>query len=927
MNLLTSSEMAKKWGISSRRIAILCSEGRIAGAVKKGKTWLIPSDVPKPSDARRSDSDDISEDGLKKDDRTKVKLDEIVDYATGKIVHNNPEEAYRQEFEHILIDDLGYPKKNIDIEVIIQRGANRNAEKADIVVYRSEDHCQENAYIIVEIETPKKTYDVQALTYITATTAPYAVWYAGMEKNSKGPYYHYRDMGVDPIHFMIIPTLPRYGETQEMIGKYHKGDLKPAKALKLTFERMYYHLYGTGPIKREENIAVEIIKLLFCKIIDELAPEDLCEFRATPVELKSDSGKAEIRRRIDGLYAKLLSDPDYGEMFKDETLEYDNESIAYIVSILQGLSLTDEETNTDALGDAYEVLLPSTLKGESGQFFTPREIVRFAIEVIAPNYSKKEYILDTACGSAGFLSVALENIRKQINTLYANRGFSKEKKRGMLKDYAGKYVFGCDIDPLLYRISKSSMAIMGEGKGNIYNLDSLDLTNRLDPNFRRSVTEGSVDIITTNPPFGTQIKDTRRDVLRTYDLGHKIINGEPTNEVLEGQDPDKLFLERDISYLKEATNDADGGRMVIVLPKQNLSGAKEESVEFRKWLLKRVQITAIVDLPREAFQPHTGTKTSLVFLKKVRNIPDNYPIFMAVSEAVGHDRRGLPLYKKDSNGTDLRNDKNERVIWNDLPEILDRYKEYTEKGFLNNTNTDGGPSCFIVYSSNIMQDSARRIDAWYWDPNKNNIAKQIEESVGDDIKEIVRLGDLVVDHGIFYPGRHKRNYVEAGENSVPFYSGTQILQVRPFDIKYQPIDYAPAKNHFVDKDWILITRSGSTGRVVMVTDSIAGSMVTEHVIRVICDKNLVDPYYVYAYLATEDIGKILLEKGIYASVVDHITPDFVATIPVPRLAPEKEKEIADRVREAEKKRDEANKEFIAERNSIESIMFENMKTE
>lgn len=226
-----------------------------------------------------------------------------------------------------------------------------------------------------------------------------------------------------------------------------------------------------------------------------------------------------------------------------------------------------------------------------------------------------------------------------------------------------------------------------------------------------------------------------------------------------------------------------------------------------------------------------------------------------------------------------------------------------------------------------MQDSARRIDAWYWDPNKNNIAKQIEESVGDDIKEIVRLGDLVVDHGIFYPGRHKRNYVEAGENSVPFYSGTQILQVRPFDIKYQPIDYAPAKNHFVDKDWILITRSGSTGRVVMVTDSIAGSMVTEHVIRVICDKNLVDPYYVYAYLATEDIGKILLEKGIYASVVDHITPDFVATIPVPRLAPEKEKEIADRVREAEKKRDEANKEFIAERNSIESIMFENMKTE
>ena len=104
-------------------------------------------------------------------------------------------------------------------------------------------------------------------------------------------------------------------------------------------------------------------------------------------------------------------------------------------------------------------------------------------------------------------------------------------------------------------------------------------------------------------------------------------------------------------------------------------------------------------------------------------------------------------------------------------------------------------------------------------------------------------------------------------------------------------------------------------------------MVTEHVIRVICDETLVDPYYVYAYLATEGIGKILLEKGIYASVVDHITPDFVATIPIPRLSPDKEKSIADRVRESERKRDEANKAFLEERSKIEHIMFSNMKKE
>lgn len=850
----------------------------------------------------------------------------IYDYATGKEVKNNPEEAYRQLFEHILIDDLGYPKSHIDIEVVLQRGSNRNAEEMDIVVYNSPVHRQENAYIIIEIETPKKHYDLQAFSYVTATTAPYCVWFAGFEKNSEGPYYHYRDLATDPTKFIAIPTLPRYGETQETIGQYRKQDLKPAKALKLLFSRMYYKLYGNGPIKREENIAVEVIKMLFCKIIDELSPDDLCEFRATPSELRSVEGKAAIRQRIDRLYQNLLRDPDFGVMFKGETLEYDDEWVAYMVSELQGIALMHEDTNTDALGDAYEVLLPSTLKGESGQFFTPREIVRFAMDVIEPSYRKNEIILDTACGSGGFLSIAIEKLRNQIAELYKNRGYSRDRLNSLLKDYADKYIFGCDIDPLLYRISKSYMAIVGDGKSNIFRLDSLEPYNKLDAQFAKRIKPGSVDVITTNPPFGTKIDDTRDFVLEKYELGHKLVDGKPTDELVDGQDPDKLFVERDIFYLKEATDTSDGGRMVIVLPKQNLSGAQEESVEFRKWLLNKVQITAIVDLPREAFQPHTGTKTSLVFLKKVKKIPDSYPIFMAVSEAVGHDRRGNPLYKKDASGMNQIDENGAAVIWNDLPTIFKYWKEYATTGSIcAHESSENDPSCFVIDSRRILEDPTRRIDAWYWDPNKNNIAKEIEESVGADVKEIVRLGDLVVPHGIFYPGRHKRNYVPAGLESVPFYSGTQILQIRPFDLQYQPKDYKPASKHFVEKDWILITRSGSTGRVVMVTESMAGSMVSEHVIRVVCDENVIDPYYVYAYLSTERIGKVLLEKGIYASVVDHITPDFVATIPIPRLAPEKEKAIADAVRIAEQKRDEANKAFADNRNAIEAVMFENMK--
>lgn len=840
----------------------------------------------------------------------------LTDYVTGKELRATPEEQYRQEFERILVDDLGYPKKHIAIEFPIQRGSKKTAERADIVVFKDNRHKQDNIHLIAEIKTPKSTFDFQALSYATATPAAYLAWYAGIEKNSDGPYYFYRDLEADATQFNPLPALPRFGETFDTIGKYKKSDLKPAKDLKILFRRIHHKLYGSGPIKREENVAQEVIKIIFCKILDELSPEEYCNFRATPNEIKTKQGQEAVKDRINKLFEELLLDPDFGELFENERLEYDPEWVTYIVSQLQSVGLLHEETNTDALGDAYEVFLPSSLKGESGQFFTPREVVRFAIDVIAPSFEKKEVIMDPACGSGGFLTVAIEHLRKDIERVYKSRGFSKDKLYLILKDHAGKYVHGADIEPLLYKIAKSYMAIIGDGKSNIYNFDSLLPLDRYPSEFIAKIKPGSVDIITTNPPFGTKIDDVRDFVLEQFDLGHRIVDGQATSELLDGQDPDKLFLERDIDFLKEPKKGQRGGRMVIVLPRQNLSGTQLSSVELRNWLLNKVKITAVIDLPREAFQPHTGTKTSLVFLEKVKDPKESYPIFMAVSECVGHDRRGNPVYRKDDSGKSLLDENNDPRIWNDLLQIKEQWELFCRGEALDSVN----PSCFIVDSSKIRKDPSRRIDAWYWDPNKNDLAKSLEDFSGQDIVDITNLGELVVEGGIFYPGRHRRNYVKRSSKSLPFYSGTQILQIRPFDVKYQPIDYKPARNHVVQKDWILITRSGSTGRVTIVDENLNGAMVTEHVIRVIVDRSLIDPYYVYAYLASENVGKVLMEKGIYASVVDHISPEFVSTVPIPRLKPEKEKSIADAVRDAEQKRTQANQILRDSMNSIERII-------
>ncbi len=840
----------------------------------------------------------------------------VIDYVTGKELRATPEEQYRQEFEHILVDDLGYPKELIAIEFPIQRGSEKVRERADIVVFKSKRHKQDNIDIIIEIKTPKGSFDNQLLAYATATTAVYTGWYAGIEEKSAGPYFFYRDLKKDPTKFNSLASLPRYGETYETIGQYRKSDLKPAKDLKILFKRIHHKLYGSGPIKREEKVAQEVIKIIFCKILDELSPEEFCSFRATSEEIDSKKGQKAVKNRIDALFSELLLDPDFGRLFKNEHIEYDPEWVTYIVSQLQGVGLFHEETNTDALGDAYEIFLPSSLKGESGQFFTPREVVRFAIDIIAPSFKKKEIIMDPACGSGGFLTVAIEYLRKEIEKIYKNRGFTKDKLYMMLKDHSAKCIYGADIEPLLYKIAKSYMAIIGDGKSNIYSFDSLLPIEQYPSEFNEKIKPGSVDVITTNPPFGTKIDDVRDFVLEKFDLGHRIVEGVATNELLSGQDPDKLFLERDLTFLKEPSGNNRGGRMVIVLPRQNLSGTQQASVELRKWLLKQARITAIVDLPREAFQPHTGTKTSLVFLEKVKNPEEDYPIFMAVSEAVGHDRRGNPIYRKDDSGKFVLDEEGNPIIWNDLPKIKEQWDRY-QQGNKPNSIT---PSCFVVNAKSLRDDPSCRIDAWYWDPNKNDLAKSLMDYTGSDIAEIVNLGDLVVNRGIFYPGRHKRNYVKNTDKSLPFYSGTQILQIRPFDVKYQPADYKPASNHVVEKDWILITRSGSTGRVVIVDDELDGVMITEHVIRVIIDPSLIDPYYVYAYLASENIGKVLMEKGIYASVVDHISPEFVSTIPIPRLKPDIEKRIADAVRQAEGKRTQANQILKESMNSIEGII-------
>jgi type I restriction enzyme M protein len=837
----------------------------------------------------------------------------IRDYVTGKSVSLTAEETVRQQFEHILVDELDYPKTNITIEFPIQRGARRRAEKADIAVFKNDIHEQTNLYMVIEIEAPGNAFDDQVFSYVTATTAEFAVWFDGLDrKRSKGVQYRWRDLATDPTRFIEIPAIPRFGESLEEIGRYRKSQLYPARSPKGLFQKMHNRLYGEGPLKREDAIAQEVIKLLFCKLYDELhTPGETCEFRATVTELKSEAGRHQIANRIRNLYQTMKNDPHYGDMFAGEELQYDDYWISYIVSELQGFGLTHEETDTDAMGDAYEIFVGPQLKGESGQFFTPRAVVRLAVDMLKPSLVKREQVIDPACGSGGFLIYTLRAAKREAHEHYVEHSEAWINER--VREYANNFITGIDAEPLLFKVAKSYMAIVGNGRTGIFCEDALQRPNLWKPETRRRVELDKFDVLITNPPFGTRIKVEVLDTLRQYDVAYNLRDGARTSDLIRfGQDPAILFLERSWQLLHEPRDGGHGGKMAIVLPRQILSGHDSSMMELRNWVLRHMKILAVVDLPPETFQPYTGTITSLLFAERVSSpINNDYDIFMAVADYVGHDRRGNPMLARNLDGSPLYDENNNPIVLDDMPKIATSYEKYLNQESFSSKE----PSIFSIKLSDILNQPRHRIDAWFHDPNKNEVVKKIWDLDGamNGQIEVKTIGQLIREPSdVFYPGRHKRNYCRPGPDAVPFLSGTNVLQVRPFDVKWQPLAYKPIQRHLIEKGWILVTRSGSTGRVLYVGDNIAGFSVsdgvavTEHVIRIIPDPDEVDPGYLFSFLSSESVGKVLLAQGIYASVVRHITPEHIRAIPVPLPPREIQEAIGNKVREAEKMRSQAN---------------------
>lgn len=584
----------------------------------------------------------------------------IYDYISGEVVKATPEEIEAvQVFSKRLIEDFGYKKEQIQTRPqfrVRRRPSDEDIKKGypvDIAVFDNEKKNPDDLYIIVECKQKRRQDGQKQLKiYMNLSSAKIGIWFNGKEHLYLLKYVDDNNN----IQYLEIPTIPKRGQRVEDIGKYKRKDLQPAKNLKAIFNDIRNHLAGnvTG-ITRDEALAQEIINLLFCKIYDEINTnlDDEVTFRVGINENKED-----VKKRIMDLFDKKVK-AEYNDVFdKSDTIKLPADAIKYVVGELQNFSII--EADRDAVGDAFEVFIGPALRGGEGQFFTPRNIVKMVIEILDPQ--PDEMIIDPACGSGGFLIVALEYVWKKLENEAKKKGWSEAILENKKRDVASRYFRGIDKDSFLAKVTKSYMAIVGDGRGGVFCENTLQPFNEWNRKASDKIKPTSFKIVMTNPPFGAKIPIKGDALLRQFDLGHKWKfdkaenKWEKTNKLQDKQPPQILFIERCIQLLE------DGGRMGIVLPDGLLGNITDGYI--RQFVKNNCKIIGVVDCPVETFQPSTSTKTSVLFLQKTTSNQKVYPIFMAVAKKCGHDRRGKALFKADGDADD------------EFPEVVEAFNKF-----------------------------------------------------------------------------------------------------------------------------------------------------------------------------------------------------------------------------------------------------------
>ncbi|MBI2258199.1 MAG: restriction endonuclease subunit M [Flavobacteriia bacterium] len=557
-------------------------------------------------------------------------------YQNKKRNFTNPEEQVQAETFCALVLQYNYPVERIVNFVSVKMGVE--TKEADIVVYNDDELTE--PHILVEC----KKKDITEQEFLQAIEQAYSyayalpnqvkfVWVSSMVKNE------YFEVDKGKHSRIILPDIPQYGvkklanykfvyeaeslKTEKGKQKFFDLQIIDEEDLTRRFKQAHDSLWGGGQLNPSEAFD-ELDKLIFCKIWDEKkdrlagVPYDFQIITIDPNEIKDDVVRRNkendnLSERVRKLYEEgRKKDP---EVFRDN-IRLSPEKIRTVVGYLQDINIG--ETDLDAKGRAFETFMGAFFRGNFGQYFTPRPIVDFTVGVLP--ITNEDFVLDTSCGSGGFLLYALNKVRKQADALYPRHKSDVNQKLKHFRywhDFAEKNLFGIEINEQISRAAKMNMIIHDDGHTNVITADGL-----LNPQEIEKLTANKgfkfnhFNYIITNPPFGSIVKQTEKAYLKEFNLGKKeedwlALSTKPaTNR--ENQNTEILFIEQCYNFL------AEGGYLAIVIPDGILTNSSLQYV--RDNIEETFRIVAVVSIPQTAFTATgAGVKCSVLFLRKLKS--------------------------------------------------------------------------------------------------------------------------------------------------------------------------------------------------------------------------------------------------------------------------------------------------------------------
>jgi type I restriction enzyme M protein len=448
---------------------------------------------------------------------------QLVCALTGEQRPVTPQEEILQSFVEQLHREYGIPLEQISRDVAIscvseEDGKPRSRKRTvSLVVYEGQEREVADIIRVAIVAKPGTKGDAKTIGVLDEVLGNlsqdrdkvFGLWTNGTELAFRMRTFHKR---TGEPEFTDLTDFPAPDETLEDLESADRRPLRVASgdSLLRAFKRCHDYLYGNQNM-RGDRAFWQLLYLIFAKILDERSSSR--EFFVGATERNSEKGQRDITKRIKHLFERVKEE--YSDVFDgNEEITLNDRALSFIAAEISRYSFLNSDT--DAKGTAYETITSTTLKRERGQFFTPRNVIRMMVEMIDPAAGKK--VLDPACGSGGFLVVALAHVRKQLLSKHGcpfpDQPVPSELKKVdvEVRKYASSWLYGIDVDPELRKAARMNMVMNNDGHGNIFSFNSLEFgipkfASSEQATFSRKTGggHGQFDYVFTNPPFGAKI--------------------------------------------------------------------------------------------------------------------------------------------------------------------------------------------------------------------------------------------------------------------------------------------------------------------------------------------------------------------------------------------------------------------------------------